>query len=290
VKSKQRKVQGAVRERGDFRLALVDARSLVRNALSYFLQTWVPAKARAGSFLVLPFSSTAELLNQCPDVDVVALNIGAASLGDERVQAEVRQLRARLSHLPLVLMSDLVEPKSALEEFRHGIKGYIPTTLNPSVTIEALRLVCAGGTFVPSDLVLNDIDAPHHHLGLGDVETIPPTDLTRREHEVLDLIRQGRPNKMIAAELSISESTVKVYVRQIMKKLGAINRTHACYLLPPPIPDDVATRFAAGGNALAPPGAIETYRERNANSEIRGRVSQPGLDVEIEKLARPDDR
>jgi DNA-binding NarL/FixJ family response regulator len=55
-------------------------------------------------------------------------------------------------------------------------------------------------------------------------------DLTPRQKEVLQLLRKGKSNKIIAYELNMQESTVKVHVRQIMKKLKAINRTHAVFL------------------------------------------------------------
>jgi DNA-binding NarL/FixJ family response regulator len=51
--------------------------------------------------------------------------------------------------------------------------------------------------------------------------------LTHRQHEVLELLRRGQPNKIIARELGLTEGTVKVHVRQIMRKLGAANRTQA---------------------------------------------------------------
>lgn len=220
------------RQGGDFRLALIDARTLVRVAMSYFLQTWA-AKDEVDNFLILPFSSHEEFLDQFPNpalhVDVIALNIGAASMGNEQVRGKIRELREGLSELPLVIMSDRIEPWSGLEALRQGIKGYIPTTLNPAVAIRALRLVQAGGTFVPSDMILPE--EPRNEIPSKRPHAVPLSNLTARQQEVLDLIRLGKPNKIIAAQLNISESTVKVYVRQIMKKLGAINRTHACYLL-----------------------------------------------------------
>jgi DNA-binding NarL/FixJ family response regulator len=239
---------------GEVRVALIDSRALVRDAMSHFLQT-------SGNFVVLPFPHQSEFFDQCPDparhVDVVALNIGAVSLSDERVQADLCQLRDRLSELPLVLIGDDVEPSLALEVLRHGVKGYIPTTLSPSVTIEVLRLVCAGGTFVPPDL-LPDIEEQQHRVALDDSEGIVAADLTARQHEVFELIRKGKPNKIIAAELHISASTVKVYVHQIMKKLGAINRTHACYLFQPARDDE--TRDAASDDPLPPPH-VGAYRQ-----------------------------
>ncbi len=54
---------------------------------------------------------------------------------------------------------------------------------------------------------------------------------TCREAEVVRLLRQGKPNKIIAFELSISESTVKVHIRNIMKKLNATNRTQVVFLI-----------------------------------------------------------
>lgn len=215
----------------ELRVALIDARTLVRVAMTYFLQTWC-SKDELEDFLILPFSSHSEFLDQCPapvQIDVVALNIGAASLDEERVLGEIRQLRDRLPALPVVILSDQIKPWSGLELLRQGIKGYIPTTLDPSVVIRALRLVQAGGTFIPSDMILQE-EQQNEALSTRP-NNVSLINLTGRQHEVLALIRLGRPNKIIAAELNISESTVKVYVRQIMKKLGAINRTHACYLL-----------------------------------------------------------
>lgn len=222
-------------EAGELRLALIDPRTLVCNAVAYLLQTWRLVGEAPGTFLVLPFADIAEFESHCPepakDFDLMALNIGAASLSDDRIRADVRSLREHLSNVPLVLMSDFLQPKLALELLREGIKGYIPATLSPLVTIEALRLVCAGETFIPSELLRYTTDESHYGTPASDVDCVLPRDLTARQIAVLRLLRRGKPNKIIAAELDISESTVKVYVRQIMKKLGAINRTHACYLL-----------------------------------------------------------
>jgi DNA-binding NarL/FixJ family response regulator len=55
-------------------------------------------------------------------------------------------------------------------------------------------------------------------------------DLTPRELSVIDLVRVGKPNKMIAAQLDMQENTVKVHVRNILKKLNAANRTHAAFV------------------------------------------------------------
>lgn len=220
--------------RGELRLALIDSRSLVLSALSCFLETWAPANGH-GSVRVLPFLSRREFLAECPDpgdhIDVVALNIGAASVGDRRIQDDVRELRHRIAGMPLVLMSDYVEALPGIEALLHGISGYIPTTVSPSIAIQALHLIHAGGTFVPTDVLLPEIGEHRRPPPAHAQPALVPNGLTARQHNVLELIRQGKSNKVIAASLDISESTVKVYVHQIMKKLGATNRTHACFLL-----------------------------------------------------------
>ena len=218
----------------ELRLALIDSRMLVLSAMSYLLQTWAPANGHESNFRVLPFSSRCEFLAKCPDpdrhIDVVALSIGAASLADKRVQNDVRELRHRMASVPLVLMLDHGEPVPGLDALRHGINGYIPTTVSPSIAIQALHLIHAGGTFVPKDVLLQEIEEQRRTVP-GNAQAMVPNGLTVRQHNVLELIRQGKSNKLIAASLDISESTVKVYVHQIMKKLGAMNRTHACFLL-----------------------------------------------------------
>jgi DNA-binding NarL/FixJ family response regulator len=217
----------------ELRLGLIDARTLMRDAVTNLLQNGKLLKEPASALVVLPFSDVTEFRAHCPNpaahLDVVALNLGAAPLTEVSIRDDVDSLRDYLSGLPLVLMSDTFQLQ-ALELLRQqGVKGYIPAMLTPAVVIEAMRLVWAGGTFIPSDL-LNYAGANVASAQALDSAAVPK-DLTRREQAVVKLLRRGAPNKLIAGELGISENTVKAYVCRIMKKLGAVNRTHACYLL-----------------------------------------------------------
>lgn len=231
VPAKRRR--GEHRKASDLRLALIDSRSLVLAALSSLLQACVPGNGNTTGFRVLTFSSVSKFLACCPDpvrdADIVVLNIGPESLDDRRIQNDVSELRQHMQDLPLAVMSNQIEPLPGLDALRNGINGYIPTTLSPSVAIQAIQLIHAGGTFMPPDLLLCEA-AEHLRDDAGGSHALP-NGLTARQHNVLDLIRQGKSNKLIAAELDISESTVKVYVHQVMKRLGATNRTHACFLL-----------------------------------------------------------
>jgi DNA-binding NarL/FixJ family response regulator len=248
------------REAGELQVALIDSRPLVCSAVACLLQTWRRMRGVTGTFVVVQFADIAEFEAHCPelanDLDLVALNIGAASLSDDQIRSDVRRLSEHISNLPLVLMSDFLRPKLALDLIREGIKGYIPATLSAPVTIEALRLVCAGETFIPSDLLQYATDESQCGTPARDADCALQAELTARQRAVLALLRQGKPNKIIAAQLEISESTVKVYVRQIMKKLGAVNRTHACYLLQRVLPS---------------PWSGETHGEGDPGTEV-GRI------------------
>ena len=109
-----------------------------------------------------------------------------------------------------------------------GARGCIPKCFELPVTLQALRLVLAGGMFVPAEIVMQSIGSEAE----SSVETEIHEKLTAKQFAVLNGIRRGKPNKTIAYELNMCESTVKVHVRSIMKKLRARNRTHvACMTL-----------------------------------------------------------
>jgi DNA-binding NarL/FixJ family response regulator len=83
------------------------------------------------------------------------------------------------------------------------------------VILQAVRLVLAGGTYVPPRLA-------------GEAAAAPSTlGLTERQSDVLRLLAEGKPNKTIARELDISEATVKVHLVAVFRALGARNRTEA---------------------------------------------------------------
>ena len=108
------------------------------------------------------------------------------------------------------------------------VRGFLPKSARPEVLEAALRLVLAGGRYLPDavrDLVLEGSG------GSGAAEaTAPDGALTERQREVLHLLASGCANKQIARDLGISPSTAKAHVAQILTVLGAANRTEAVAL------------------------------------------------------------
>lgn len=121
----------------------------------------------------------------------------------------------------VVLFSGQARQEAALRALEMGAAGFIPKTLSPKTLVAALKFVAAGEIYFPSSLA-----AP-----AGKVEgAATDTQLSQRERQVLRGICNGATNKDIAQSLSLTEVTVKMYVRSVCSKLRAANRTQAAII------------------------------------------------------------
>ncbi len=154
---------------------------------------------------------------------------------DEHCFQEMRDLHEMDPALPVVLIAD----GDRLEDVHHaielGARGYIPTSTVPAVAIEAIRLVAAGGMYVPASCLLTARQDESPMAGFNR-RKLPM--FTTRQAAVVDALRRGKANKLIAYELNMRESTVKVHVRNIMKRLNAKNRTEVAYMASKLMSDD----------------------------------------------------
>ncbi len=214
---------------------LLDGTPLTRECLTMSLNSC----DRGLHVVPVPSAEEAEAMLRGPAApQVVLYNITGMTPGDPQALALIRELMAMLDGVPLIVLTDHEDINAILEAFRLGVRGYIATTLGLSVALEAIRLVAAGGTFVPAtslDALMQGKPQPSRPSpapgGDGDDEAGEgPSELTPRQVAVLNCLREGKANKIIAHELGMCESTVKVHVRNILKKLGATNRTQAVYL------------------------------------------------------------
>jgi DNA-binding NarL/FixJ family response regulator len=103
-----------------------------------------------------------------------------------------------------------------------GVDGYVIKSSEPNHVLSALRSVCAGQGSFPLNIMqrLARGDVPHHALGT----------LTNREMEIVDFVKQGMSNKIIAYNLKLSENTVRNHLRNIMEKLNLKNRVQVATL------------------------------------------------------------
>jgi len=119
---------------------------------------------------------------------------------------------------PIVVVSAVGDPKIMQDAIMGGASAFIPKSAPGQVLINALRVILAGGTYMPTGIVAA--------LRGGDGGPAR-NELTLRQRRVLELLSTGLSNKRIARALDISEITVKAHVTAIFRKLGVTNRVQA---------------------------------------------------------------
>ncbi len=131
--------------------------------------------------------------------------------------AALDTLTRRHSALPIVVLSASRERADMRRALESGALGFIPKSATAPVMLSALRLVLAGGVYVPPELM----------QGPGGVPKGRSVELTPRQLDVLALVIEGKPNKLIADELGLTLATVKAHVTAVLKSLHVSNRTQA---------------------------------------------------------------
>jgi DNA-binding NarL/FixJ family response regulator len=134
----------------------------------------------------------------------------------------VVDIKNLLEIAPVIVLCDVDCIESILAAFESGARGYIPTASTAvELAVEIIHLVKAGGTFVPPSIL-----GARAMSGEGATPgAITTQQFTPRQLAVVERLKLGKTNKIIAHELKMSESTVKVHIRNIMKRLKATNRT-----------------------------------------------------------------
>lgn len=148
--------------------------------------------------------------------------------------AHLKRICERLADTPVAVICDVESTDDIIAVLERGARAYIPSALEARIMIEALRLVSVGGTYIPESVLRllatydksrEAVNAARNRLDALVAECTP------RQRQVLNLLCQGKANKLIAHQLEISENTVKAHLRQIMKRLRVSNRTEAVLLV-----------------------------------------------------------
>jgi DNA-binding NarL/FixJ family response regulator len=168
----------------------------------------------------------ANLVSQESAIDLGIIDTGCHTCSDSGIRRIFACLRDALPRVPIVVISDREDSSAVFDALNLGAQAYFPSSLDPDILIETLRFVQKGGTSIPLNALIN---APAHRKRPHGAEgrRTEMRGLTPSEQRVLELLKKGQPNKVIARELNLEETTVKVHVRRILKKLNAANRTQA---------------------------------------------------------------
>ena len=188
-------------------------------------------------------------------VKAILLNVKSHPIQAQELARELGAIGRQFSKAPVILISTQDDAASIEAAVSAGAQGLIPVTASLRIAVAAMRLVLAGGTYYPRPIIdrmelssgileiaqegtlslsVSNLRRTHLHDGAvpipqGEVSTSNhlSTTFTAREVDVLTALRQGWSNKWIAHHLNLSENTIKVHIRHIMRKLRATNRTEA---------------------------------------------------------------
>lgn len=206
------------------KILVVDDHPLIREAVKQVLQ------ALDQDLQLLEARTSADALEVARGNDDISLILLDLALPGADGFEALHWLRDEFPGVPVVVLSASEQPETVIRAIDGGAMGFIPKTSSSQVLIQALRLVLSGGIYLPPEVLRkHDGDALRP---IDQTTALPPRDrrelgLTERQLQVLTLLIQGKPNKLICRELNLAEGTVKIHVTAILKALGVANRTQA---------------------------------------------------------------
>lgn len=215
---------------------IIDDHPICRSGLTLLLRSTL-----GDHVTVLEAGSLAEaelVLQEQQDVTMILLDL---TLPDTDGLDGLYKLRDEFPEIPVVVVSAIEDNETVIDAYRAGVLGFIPKSSSPKIAQSALRLVAAGGLYLPSEAMgaLTASNAtpvrPRLHIvskqsTWNDNERRSAgwvSKLSGRQLEVLRLMVQGEPNKEIARALGLSVGTVKNHVAVILRTLDASNRAKA---------------------------------------------------------------
>ncbi len=204
------------------RVLMIDDHALFRVGLQGLLE-------QRGIEVVAAVAEGAEglALAEQKQPDIILLDLRMPDMSGLEVLQEVRD---RDIKIPVVMLTTSNEEQDLVEALRNGAQGYLLKDMEPDELVSALRDIEKGKNVVAQGLT--DVLA---RMVQGDpVEEQPKespfSELTPRELEILCLLADGQSNKVIARNLGISDGTVKLHVKSIMRKLDVHSRVEAAVL------------------------------------------------------------
>jgi len=174
-----------------------------------------------------------------PDAASMSLALVDLAMPGVHGSEHLTEVIEHLPQVPVIVLSGVEDPNLMKTLLAMGVQGFIPKAYSPDVMLSAVRLVLSGGVYVPPLMLQERVDGVANG---GAMATQPPSPaptsadsleerlrklLTERQIDVLRLLSQGKPNKLIARDLGISEGTVKIHLAAIFRALNVRNRVEA---------------------------------------------------------------
>ncbi|MBP5353407.1 MAG: response regulator transcription factor [Alphaproteobacteria bacterium] len=215
---------------------IADDHELFLQGLEFILRKEFP---NAEIVLCSNYKAIFETLDKQTDFDLIISDL--AMPGANWLEA-LGKIHRQCPDVPVIIISAVFDREILQKTYDIGVSGYISKSFPNSIIVGAIRLVLAGGIYIPPELLrmgmqnqpemfnllLKDAEeAPKNNGDNAAPETEKPTDLTPRQLEVLQCLAEGLSNKQIAYKLGLSEGTVKIHITLLMRALKVNNRTSA---------------------------------------------------------------
>ena len=160
--------------------------------------------------------------------DVVLLDLRMPDLGGLSV---LRHIVEQGLEIPVVMLTTSADEGDLSESLRNGARGYLLKDMEPDELVLALQEIVSGKIVVAPALTSVLADLVRHGERRERKDDLAPfSSLTPREHEILCHLSEGQSNKVIARHLDISDGTVKLHVKAILRKLGVHSRVEAAVM------------------------------------------------------------
>ena len=150
-----------------------------------------------------------------------------------RVLEVIRQVKERSPETQIVALADQFDLGFVRVAHEVGVKGFCLTGSVPEVLIKSLELVMLGQSVLPFEVVRSIMNAtpqprsPQDNTAEPKLSDLKECKLSPREAQILGCLTEGAPNKIIARKFDVTEATIKVHVKAILRKIGVANRTQA---------------------------------------------------------------
>lgn len=160
--------------------------------------------------------------------DVILLDMRMPGFSGLQVLSRVRSAGITT---PIVMLTTSNEERDLIESLRSGAQGYLLKDIEPDELVRSLQEVLTGKTVVAPELTAVLAKVVQHGDTPTPIDRLPLfSELTPREFEILCHLAEGQSNKVIAKNLGISDGTVKLHVKSILRKLGVHSRVEAAVI------------------------------------------------------------
>ena len=213
-------------------ILIVDARPLRGAGIAAVVPQLIGSSYRIAS-IASPCDAE-ELIDGSITFQMIIYSIGSGSVGDSKHRKAITKLGRLVA--PIVIFSDNdTQKETVLALVLGGVQGFLHSGMAVDITQQALSFMLQGGSYFPS-LQDSRSRSSRQNGSVGFAASNPSSEdvlgtatsndgLTQRQRLVLQRLKLGESNKTIAGALGIRDTTVKVYVRQLMQKFGVDNRT-----------------------------------------------------------------